>query len=57
MFEFIVAAIIAIVVANIITTALACAIMLNRRVLKAYTKYVMKVSTEIAEEAIDEMYK
>ena len=47
--------IIAIVMANFITSVLACAIMLNRKVLKAYIKYATKIGEEVSEEILDEM--
>ena len=48
--------IIGIVVANVITIAVLSAIMLNPVVLKKYSKHILKISEEIQDEIIDEMF-
>lgn len=48
--------VVCIVVANLITIALLSAIMLNRVVLKKYSKHIMRISEEIQDEIIDEMF-
>ena len=54
MMDFIVL-VLAIMVGSLGAGCVALALMLNKRVLKAYTKYLFKVSEEIQDEMLDKL--
>lgn len=46
----------AVAVGTLAASGLAVSVLLNKKVLKAYTKKVMEISTEVTEQVMDEMY-
>ena len=47
----------AIMVGTLLATGLTLAVMLNKRVIKAYTKWVMKLTKEFREELFEDLEK
>ena len=56
MMNFVIMAL-AIMVGTLLATGLTLAVMLNKRVIKAYTKWVMKLTKEFREELFEDLEK